>query len=427
VPKLDTETISLTDRNTDYAIKQRNATEVTVQVTVEAPAVRDGIDAIYRRYGREAKIPGFRKGRVPRAFLDSRFGREMFLEEAQKVLEEEHLSKALSELALRPITPPTVSGVSFDEGGPLVFEASFSVLPDFDLPEYRGLELSINPEPQVTDEDVQAALEEVRRQYATLAPKEGEIVNEGDIVRVKEGEEEWDARAEIDNPVTAPLVGRNVGETVEIDLDRSEGEGTHATLSILGLKEVILPGVDDELAKDAGYENLAALKVDIRDKLERARAEKQESTTKMSLLDRLVDQLRLPLPDVLVEKIATQELERLKRNLGHPRSPLSLEEYLKKQGKSEEEAKTDYRELVTRRIRRELVLQKLVEKEGIAIDDAELEKIASTEAEKEGENPLRFIARLKAEDRFEDYRTEKVNDRVLDLLYETAKITKEDE
>ncbi len=416
----------MTDRNTNYAIKERSATEVTVQVTVEAPVVRDGIDAIYRRYGREAKIPGFRKGRVPRAFLDSRFGREMFLEEAQKALEEEHLSKALSELALRPITPPTVSGVSFDEGGPLVFEASFSVLPDVDLPEYRGLELTIKPEPQVTDEDVQATLEEVRRQYAALAPKEGEIVNEGDIIRVKEGEEEWDARAEIDNPVTAPLVGHKVGETVEIELNRSEGERSHATLSILGLKEVILPEVDDELAKDAGYEDLAALKTDIKNKLEKARAEKQKRTAKLNLLDRLVDQTKLPLPEALVERVATEELERLKGNLGHPRSPLSFDEYLKNQGKSEEEVMADSRELVIRRLRRELALQKLAEKEGIAIDDAELEKIASTEAEEEGENPLRFIARLKAEDRFEGYRAEKVNDRVLDLLYETAKITKEE-
>lgn len=416
----------MTDKDTTYAIKDRSATEVTVRVTVEAPDVQHGIDAIYRRYGREAKIPGFRKGRVPRTFLDSRFGREMFLEEAQRALEEEHLSKALAALELRPITPPAVNEVTFDEGGPFVFEASFSVLPELELPQYRGIELTVEPIQEATDEDVQSALEDIRQQFGTLAAKEGEVVNDGDIVHVKEGEEEWDARAEIDNPVTAPLVGRKVGETVEIDLDHSEAESSHATLSILGLKEVVLPEIDDELAKDAGYESLAALKADIKNKLEKARAEKQKRTAKLNLLDRLVDQLKLPLPEALVERVATEELERLKGNLGHPRSPLPFEEYLKSQGKSEEGVKADYRELVTRRLRRELVLQKLADKEGIAIDDAEFEKIASAEAKKEGENPLRFIARLKAEDRFEDYRAEKVNDRVLDLLYETAKITKEE-
>lgn len=416
----------MTEENASYAIKERSATDVTVQVKVEAQVVQHGIEAVYRRYGREARIPGFRKGRVPRAFLDSRFGREMFLEEAQKTLEEEHLSQAVSALELHPVTPPTVNEVAFNEGEAFVFEASFSVFPEFELPEYRGLELVKKPGQKVTEEDVRAALEEVRRRYATLAPKEGETVNDGDIVHVQQDEEEWDARAETENPATATLIGHRVGETVEINLDLPEGRGMHAALSILGLKEVILPEVNDELAKDAGYESLVALQEDIKDKLEKARAEKQEHTEKTELLDRIVGQLALPLPEALVEKISEEELQRLKKNLGHPRSPLTFEGYLKDQGKSKEEVRSDYRERVVRRIRRELVLQKLSEEEGITIDDAELEKIASAEAEKGGEDPLRFIARLKAEERFEDYRSEKVNGRVLDLLYETAKITEEE-
>ena len=422
-PKPDTEWISLTEERASYTIKERLATDVTVQVEVEAQAVKHGIEAVYGRYGREARIPGFRKGRVPRAFLDSRFGREMFLEEAQKTLEEEHLPQAVLALGLHPVTPPTVNEITFNEGEAFVFEASFSVFPEFELPEYRGLELVKRPGQAVTEQDVRAALEEVRRQYATLAPKEGETVNDGDIVHVRQDEEEWDARAEADNPVTATLIGRRVGETVEISLDLPERRGRHAALSILGLKEVILPEIDDELAKDAGYESLVALQEDIKDKLEKARSEKQEHTEKTELLDRIVDQLALSLPEALVEKLSEEELQRLKKNLGHPRSPLTFEDYLKDRGKSEQEARSDYRERVARRIRRELVFQKLSEEEGITIDDAELERIASTEAEKGGEDPLRFIARLKAEERFEGYRSEKVNGRVLDLLYETAKIT----
>ena len=399
---------------------------MTVQVEVEAQAVKHGIEAVYRRYGREARIPGFRKGRVPRAFLDSRFGREMFLEEAQKTLEEEHLPRAVTALELRPVTPPAVSEVALKEGEAFVFEASFSVFPEFELPEYRGLELVRKPGPPVTDEDVAAALEEVRRRFATLAAKEGERVGEGDIVHVRQGEEEWNARAEADDPVTSALIGRRVGETVAVDLDLPEGRGVQAALSILGLKEVVLPEIDDELAKDAGYDSLAALQEDIRGKLEQARAERQERTEKTELLDRIVDRLELPLPEALVGKIADEELARLKENLGHPRSPLTLEDYLREQGKTEEEQRSDYRERVARRMRRELVLQKLSAAEGITIDDAELEEMARAEAEKRGEAPLRFVARLRAEDRFEDYRSEKVSDRVLDLVYGAAKITKEE-
>jgi len=416
----------LTKENVSYTIKERSDTDVTVQVTVEAQAVKNGIEEVYRRYGREARIPGFRKGRVPRAFLDSRFGREMFLDEAQKTLEEEHLPRAVSTLELHPVTPPTVNKISFNEGEAFVFEASFAVFPEFELPGYRGLELVKKQRPKVTEADVQAALEEVRHQYATLAPKQGETVNAGDIVHVKEGKDEWDARAETENPVTAKLIGRKVGETVEITLDRAGGDRVHAALSIVGLKEVILPEIDDELAKDAGYESLVALQEDIGGKLEEAGAEKQERAEKMELLDRLVDQLALSLPDALVDKLSEEELQRVKESFEHPRSPLSFEDYLEKQGKTEEEIRRGYRELVARRLRRELVLQKLAEAESIVIDDVELDKIASAQAEKQGENPLRFIARLKAEERFEDYRSEKVHDRILDLLHETAKFTKEE-
>ena len=416
----------MTQQTASYTIKKRSATDVTVQVEVEAQAVKNGIEEVYRRYGREARIPGFRKGHVPRAFLDSRFGREMFLEEAQKTLKEEHLPRAVKALELHPVTPPAVGEVAFKEGEAFVFEASFSVFPEFELPEYRGLELVKKPEPPVTDEEVATALEEVRRRFATLAAKEGETVGEGDIVHVRQGEEEWNARAEADDPVTAALIGRRVGETVAVDLDLPEGRGVQAALSILGLKEVVLPEIDDELAKDAGYDSLAALREDIRGKLEQARAERQERTEKTELLDRIVDRLELPLPEALVGKIADEELERLKENLGHPRSPLTLEDYLREQGETEEEQRSDYRERVARRMRRELVLQKLSAAEGITIDDAELEEMARAEAEKRGEAPLRFVARLRAEDRFEDYRSEKVSDRVLDLVYGAAKITKEE-
>lgn len=414
------------DQNKDYTIKERSATEVTVQVTVAAPIVQNGIDAVYRRYGRETRIPGFRKGRAPRAFLDARFGHGLFLEEARKALAEEHLPQALAALSLHPVSPPAVNEVSFDETGPFVFEASFSVLPEVELPDYRGIELAVAPIPEVTDEDVKAALEDIRQRFGTLSAKQGEVVNDGDIVRVKEGEKEGDLRAEAGHPVTAALIGRRVGQSVEISLDQPEGKHSPVTLTILGLKEVLLPAIDDELAKDAGYESLSALKEEIRRKLEEARGKKQERTAKLALLDRLVDRLDLPLPEALVERVTARELERLKERLGHPRSSLSFEEYLQRQKKGEEEVRTDYRRLVTRRLRRELVLERLAEKEGIAIDDAELEQMARAQAEEEGENPLRFLARLRAEDRLEDYRAEKVHERVLDLLYEAARIKKEE-
>jgi len=97
------------DNKAEYTIADRAATEAKVRVTVPPEEVKARIESIYRRYAREVSIPGFRRGHVPRHLLDSRFGRDMFLSEARGELEREHLPAALSELALRPVSTPSLS------------------------------------------------------------------------------------------------------------------------------------------------------------------------------------------------------------------------------------------------------------------------------------------------------------------------------
>ena len=122
----------------DYTIKERSTTEITLRISIDGAAVQKALTATYDRYARQIRIPGFRKGHVPRNFLDSRFGEDRFWEETQEVLQKEHLANALSELDLRPVTRPRAETVSFGKGEPFVFDVHFSVFPEIELPEYRG-------------------------------------------------------------------------------------------------------------------------------------------------------------------------------------------------------------------------------------------------------------------------------------------------
>ncbi|MCD6135515.1 trigger factor [Candidatus Bipolaricaulota bacterium] len=413
--------------NTQYEIKERSATDVTVQVTVDAETVKNAIDTVYRRYSKEVEIPGFRKGRVPRAYLDSRFGVELFTEEAQKDLTEEHLSKALADLDLRPVTTPEVENVSSDADGPFVFTASFSVLPEIELPEYRGIELKVKPLEDVTEEEMNGTLEEIRRRFATLAPKESDTIEDGDILHVKEGEKEWDMRVDSENKVTGKMIGHKKGEAVDLEIERDDADPLHATLEVMEISNVVLPEIDDDLAKDAGFDSLEEMKADIREKIALAKSERRIERIKGDLLDHIVSQLDLPLPEKMVEEMAAEDLERFKENLEHPEAPMTFDEYLKEREKSEDELLSEFREDVTQRLRRELVMAKLIEAEGISISDEELEKIATEEAKENNEDPIRFIARLKANDQWDAYRTEKTNARIFDLLYENAKLVEESE
>jgi len=412
-------------KTAEYTIAERAPTEAKVRVMIPPEEFEARLDSIYRRYAREVSIPGFRKGHVPRNLLDSRFGAETFLAEAREELEREHLPAALSELSLHPVSPPTVRVVSSDRAEAFVFEASFSVLPEVELPDYRGLEVSVEPVKPVTDEDIERTLEEIRAEFAVLGEKEGEIVSDGDIVRVREGEHEWDTRVEEENPITRSLIGEKIGSTVKIDTELSDGRRITTELHLLGLRQVILPEVDDELAKDAGFETLDALKADIRVKIGESRAEEHRRLVEAKLIDALIEMTEIPLPDPFIDELTEEEFSRIKEEFADSRSKTGFEEYLSSRGTDEEKLKEKIRQSVSRRVRRELILRRLAEDLKIAIDDKELEEIATEEAEMYGDDPIRFIARLKAEDRWDDYRLSKVNERVFAELLKSATVKEE--
>ena len=408
-----------------YEIKQRGQTDATIQVTVQADTVRQAIDAVYRRYAREIQVPGFRRGHVPRAYLDTRFGTEAFLAEAQEDLQQKHLPEAFYALDLRPVSVPELEVVSFGESEGFVFEATFAVLPEVELPELSSVDVTVPALVDVSDEDVEATLGEVQTQFSTLGPKEGDTVSDGDIVHVKEKEQEWDTRAEEANPVTKALIGAKVGDSVEIDAELAEEKRLQTTLEILGLREVVLPELDDELAKDAGFDTLDALKDDIRTKMSEGRADQHKRFVDGQVLDAVIVKTELPLPDSFVDDLVNEEVERLKSSFAESQS-ISFEDYLEQRETDEEKLREEIREAVSLRVRREMVLRKLAEANGIQINDDELGDLAKQDAEAAGEDPLRFTARLKAEDRWDDYRSSKVNERVFAILRDAVQIKEEE-
>jgi trigger factor len=306
-----------------------------------------------------------------------------------------------------------------------VFQVSFAVLPKVELPTYSGLEVTLARLREVAAADVDQALTEIQRQFGVLAERDGDTVSEGDIVRVREKTEEWDTRAEKDNPVTGALVGHKVGEAVEIDVPHEEGKRLRTTLQVLGLRQVVLPSLDDELAKDAGFESLSALRDDVRQRLEASREGQHRRAVETALMDALVGKTSLPLPEPFVLELVDEEVDRIRQAFERPGSSLSFDRYLEERSTTEVQLREELRSSVERRLRRELVLGRLAETENISIADPELEDVARADAAAEGEDGVRFIAQLKAEERWEDYRSAKVTERLLGILRGSAVIKEE--
>lgn len=417
-----------------YKTTDRTPTHATIRVDVSPEEVKTVLDAVYAEYSQELRIPGFRKGKVPRNVLNTRFGEETFIDESQQRMRETHLPAALGELNLRPVTRPEIAEADAAIEGGFSFEASFSVLPTVELPDLSSIEAEQFSASSVTDEDVSAALDEVQQRFATLTPKEVQVVEAGDVVQVGDASgETWSFRTSDADPMLADVIGKKAGETFTLavpedtpDADKSaEDEGPAPTqepveFTVSEVRRVVLPAVDDELAKDAGYESLDEMRTKFHEQMSAARTEAADSRTRSSLLDATVAAIDLDLPSSFVEELVEEEREQLVERLEASHPGVALDEILSEQNETEESLRARITDSVERRVRRELVVQALIDHFEIEISEQVLTETAELDAKRRGENPMRYVARLKADDHWESYRNALAQDRALDRLAEMA-------
>jgi trigger factor len=386
----------------------KSPTQVIVRVEIPAEHVSQKVDELFRQASRQIHLPGFRPGHVPRAVLEARFGKDFLNEDAQAALIEEYLPQALQHLQLRPISPPQTKPGEFDPQKDFTFEAEIEVLPEVTVQNYTGITVQDIPVQPVHDSDIDAVLERLRTDHATLIPKGGQtssVVEAGDIVEVRVSDEdevrEWRATP---GELTEQLLGHKVGETVTL-----KAEGHRLEVRIEGIKILEKPE-PDELAKTLGHADVAALRVKIRQELEESRARRRERDLKLKILDAVVAQTAIDPPARFVEHLVSQELEHWQsRGLPEP---------------SADDVKK-LKESIEQRVKRELVLEAIKKQEGLALSDADFEKLLEEEARKREMKPIKFRALLEREGQLQSFRSEHEDERVLQFLYEQAKIIKE--
>ncbi len=385
----------------------KSPTQVTVRVEIPAETVREKLDELFRRASREIQLPGFRPGHVPRAVLEARFGKDFLNEDAQTELIEEYLPQALQQLQVRPVSAPQTRPGVFDPHQDFTFEAEIEVLPEVTVQNYRGIEVEDIPVQPVQESDIDAVLEQIRREHATLLPKTGaqsSTVEAGDIVEVRiSGEDqvrEWQASP---GELTEQLIGHRIGETITLT---TSAQQPRLIVRIEGVKLLEKPELA-ELAKTLGHEDIATLRAQIRQELEGRRARRRERELKLKILDALVAQTPLELPTRFVDELVAQELERLQSS-GMPEPPADEVKKLK--------------EAIAQRVKRELVLEAIKKQEGFKLSEADFEKFLEEEARKREMKPIKLRALLEREGRLQSFRSELEDERALQFLYENAKI-----
>ena len=358
------------------------------RVAVEAPleVVNQQWERAYGRVQKQARLPGFRKGHVPRSLVKVHFADEVRREVAEHLIPEVY-RQALSEAQLDPVNEPDIQDLRLEEGAPLSFVAVVEVKPAIALRDYTGVEVEHAPTP-ITTERVDETLERMREQQAEFRLVE-RAAAPGDLVIVDytlaiEGQEpssqtgyafvvgDGSVMREIDEAAVGMRAGeqRDVGFRFPDDHRREElrGKSGTAALKIVEVKEKVLPPLDDELAKSMGqFDDLAAL----RDELHKQLESRQQSEDRMALEDKVVDALlgrhEFGVPESLVMRQIAHQVE-------HAR------ERMRRQGVDPDRLPWDYDKLIgelrpgaERAVRRGLLLEAVADREGLAPTEADLD------------------------------------------------------
>ncbi|MDT8067236.1 MAG: trigger factor [Terriglobia bacterium] len=424
--------MTTTDTNTEVT----NPCLREISVEIPAETVQKERDAVLAKYSRFAKVPGFRKGKVPASIIRQRFSEDV----NQEILESlvpRYLRQETAKQNLSPVSQPKIVDLHMHEGEPLTFKASFEILPEFDVPGYQELRAE-KEDTTVTDDDVQKALDNLREQHATYENMdEGRALQDGDFAQAGfTGTSEEEGAKPVDIPevlveiagantipeFTENLRGMKAGEEKTFDVkyaddygdQRLAGKTVHYKVTVKGLKKKSLPELNDEFAKELGAElnTIEELRTRIRESLQAEKDHQAEHKAKDKLVEDLVNRYEFAIPESLVESQVDTRLERGMRALAA--QGMKVEDLRKMDWGRLREGQ---REAARREVKASLILDKIADAEKIEVPDADVDREIEAVA-RQSQQPLDEVRhRLTENGGLDRIRTRIRNDKALDFLY----------
>jgi trigger factor len=358
----------------------------TVRVAVEVPAteVQAQAEKVYAELGRTVKVPGFRRGKVPRSLLEKRYA-EYALREVVDELVPAAFERAAEELKLEPVNTPRyeVKGTP-TLAGPLSFTADVAVFPNVKLPDYKTYVLK-RETPKVGDEDVAKAVEELRHLNARLEPVEGRPAAAGELVIIKFLEAKppegfssasvgiWAGEGE-DAAFGRQVVGKAAGDNFALLISypadypakRYAGKEVRAPAAVAEVKRRVLPAGDDDFAKELGEDSLATLRAKVQERLAARAEELSYVGAYRRLLDDVVAHAEVPLADAFVEEYVAGSAQE--------------KELTEKQ-------QTERRAAARQELTRYFVTRALARAEGITVSADEVREVIAQAASRPGAAP----------------------------------------
>ncbi len=415
-------------------------TQVKLEIEVPSEKVDTALQDAYQTLRGYVSMPGFRKGRVPLSLIKSRFQEHINSEVIREVVfpayEDALNTKQLVPLA-QPTFDPPLDQITVTENQPIVFTAIVNVKPRISVPDYEEIETDKSPV-DVPRENVEDYIGKLQLQSATFEPiEEDRVVEESDCVRIDwscilDGEEiEDESGIDVDLDLTAEelhsdlklgLIGMKVGETKSITVNFDEnhpvptlsGKQVVYVVNLHAITSKHLPDLDDEFAKDLGYESYTQLHGVIWNNLVEEERMVQQNKQKQEILEQLIEKTDIDIPEDLVEEYVDQAIQNVHKQLNSERQ--TAEEA----GIDLDNLPSEVRRNVIQQTKQNWIFEEIAVNENIFVSDDELEWEIRRAAEQMNRDAQKYADLLKSSNRFEDFRTQLQHEKIYQFLIEMS-------
>ncbi|MDW8052764.1 MAG: trigger factor [Armatimonadota bacterium] len=422
-------------------ISREEPLPATVQLTieVEAPTVQRMFERAIRLIGKSIRVPGFRPGQAPLSMLRQRIPEEHLRRTAGELMMEEFIPRALAQEQLQPYRPPRVDIELLQEGEPFRFKVTVPLRPRVEhLGDYRSLRFPIPPQ-ETTDAEVDQAIESLRQSAMRLqhAPDRAAQPDDRVVISLKSLETEnakpnrymvvvGKTFGELDNL----LAGMREGETKQATLTFPEsfddpefaGKTLNVEVSVQRVSVPVYPEINDEFARNAGYDSLEAMREALRARITEQKLQHLREQAKEQALAALRERSTIILPEALIEEQLQEEIREFADELRA--NGVTLENFLKQTGMTQQQLQEQLRERAIVRLQNTFILMEIAEREGITVDEAEVDALVR-EMASITRRPAMRVRILEDQDLRQRVRNELRLERALQKLFEITQTAEE--
>lgn len=369
---------------------EKNITEI--EFVIAKDAFDAAVTAAFKKNAAKMNVPGFRKGKAPRAIIEKMYGKGVFYEEAINSLLPDAYETAEKEAGVKPVSRPEFDIVSIDENG-VTMKATLTVYPEVTLKKYKGLKAEKDVKP-VTDEDVEAEINRVRERNAREIEVEDRPAQLGDVANIDyegtvdgvpfdggkdEGHDLKLGSGQFIPGFEEQIVGKNVGEEFDVNVtfpteyhaEALAGKAAVFHCKLNALKFDQLPDADDDFAKDVSeFDTIAEYRADVRAKMEDANAHHAEHEIEETLIEELIKGLEADIPQVMIDTEVENQVRDFDNRLRQQSMELSM--YLKYSGTTLDSMREQFRPMAEKQVKARLALEAVVKAEGITATEEEI-------------------------------------------------------